>query len=375
MSKAHNKIIQKPKKKIAHKTHSEMFIINRKYLGEEPNFSKITEVSRINLIRAFSWYGYMCDVSESKEYAITYFNSIDRKDLSKIIQKISDDMMIRSIGWTARLISNGHILSQQDVDDIVVKTQSLSKYITVDQTNVIQFIRPKKTIDITILEEEIDKIIFSSNPDFNSFKFYEFALSNQLSKTTIQTMKTHIESMISYYKEVLNGKDDQLNEGYSTKSKIWKKNIVDFYTKMFNDCERLLDNVKKTRKPRVKKAVTTDKLLKNFRIQRVSNEYKLQSLPANKIIGANEVWLFNTKYKTLTVLRSNEGFSVDRMTITNVDETKSFQKNIGTRSEKILPNILSGTKAFVKKQFEEINRTQSNANPRSSEFMIILRVF
>lgn len=376
MTQSKKKISQKSKKKIIHKTRSEQYFLNKKYFGEEPQYSKLVELSNTNLGSALNWYNYMSDTSESKEYAIEYFDSIKRNDLSKIIKKIPDDVMINSIGWISRLISNGHIINDEEIEKMIDKTKTLEKYIKEEKTdNIIQFPKQSKMIDLTVLESEIDKIIFSDNPVWNQFKFYDFVLSNQLPKTTIQNMRIYISDMLEYYKEVLLGKDEQLNEGYK-KPKAWKKAVVEFYTAMLVDVDRLLDNAKKTRKPRTKKVPTIDKLLKKFRIQKQSNEYKLHSLPPEKIIGANEVWLFDTKYKILRVIRSNDkGLSVDRMTIINVDETKSFQKNIGTRSEKILPGILSGTKAAVRKCFEEINRTQTTANPRSSDSLVILRAF
>ena len=54
-------LLQMRSKKKPKVTRSEAYMVNLKYLGEEP--TKI--VDKVGLMRAFSWYGSMCNTADA----------------------------------------------------------------------------------------------------------------------------------------------------------------------------------------------------------------------------------------------------------------------------------------------------------------------
>ena len=167
-------------------------------------------------------------------------------------------------------------------------------------------------------------------------------------------------------------------EGYKHRSRVWKKETVQFFQNILDDADRLINNANKQRKPRVSKVktVSTEKILKNFKFLNESGEFKIKSIPPSKIIGSSEVWLFNTKSKHLTVLRSLEnGLNIEGTTIKNVDDKNSFFKVVGRKPEEALKGVLAGTKASIKRYFESIKTSANVPTTRTSDTTLILRVF
>ena len=54
------------KQKEVRKTKTENYLINLKYLGDEPSF--VGEVTSSQYGKALTWYTYMCTTSDAREY-------------------------------------------------------------------------------------------------------------------------------------------------------------------------------------------------------------------------------------------------------------------------------------------------------------------
>ena len=82
------------------------------------------------------------------------------------------------------------------------------------------------------------------------------------------------------------------------------KDRVVFFNKLIDDAQRYGNVTKKTRAPRKPRTISMDKKLKSLKYQKENNEFKIASINPEKIIGAQELWTFNTKYKIVTVFRA-----------------------------------------------------------------------
>ena len=96
--------------------------------------------------------------------------------------------------------------------------------------------------------------------------------------------------------------------------------------------------------------------------------------PAN-IVGATQLWIFNTKTRKLGVYNSIDagGLSVKGTTITNYNESTSIQKTV-RKPEVILPNVLKGGKIILKKLLPDINAVEQALTGRINSDIILLRV-
>ena len=111
--------------------------------------------------------------------------------------------------------------------------------------------------------------------------------------------------------------------------------------------------------------------------QKESNEFKVASIPTEKILSSTELWTFNSKYKTITVFRAPPGrtLDVDRTRITGFDDTISMTKRTGRRTIQYLDTILNGNKNSLKKLMETIKSEPIKLQDRVTDSTILMKVY
>ena len=140
---------------------------------------------------------------------------------------------------------------------------------------------------------------------------------------------------------------------------------------------RFADTGKKVRLPRKKKPISVEKKIRFLNPQKESNEFKVASIPTEKILSSTELWTFNSKYKTITVFRAPPGrtLDVDRTRITGFDDTISMTKRTGRRTIQYLDTILNGNKNSLKKLMETIKSEPIKLQDRVTDSTILMKVY
>jgi hypothetical protein len=370
---ARRQLIARTKKK-SRVTRSETYLVNHKYLGDEPVFPKNANTS---ISRAFNWYNAMCDVNDAREYCIQFFNDNNKPELVKIVKAIPEKLFPLTSAWTLRMRSRGapvdiemlkravsrlkNVKSSEETEDNSVANTNVNKVSIQDRVN-------DKTNDIIgSVEEQIDK-----NEEFS---LYDWMKSNNIPAIYAPRIAAYYLPVLSELLEALEGGDEQLNEAYSHYSKKQLEDRVLFFNTIIEDAERYADTTKKVRKPRKPRAISVEKKLKNFKYQKEDNSYKIASINPEKIIGAQELWTFNTKYKLLTVFRAIDrgGLQVKGTSIINYDENNSVTKRTGRKPEVYVDKVLNGGKIVLRKLMDELKGDASLAH-RINENTILLKV-
>ena len=202
---------------------------------------------------------------------------------------------------------------------------------------------------------------------------YEWLQKNEIPAAHAKKIAEFYKPLKDEYYDVVMGIN---TEGYERYSKpVMKAKLAQIHS-LIEDCERFSGNVKKARAPRKKKAPTADKLLKHFKYQKESNEYKLQSIDPTSIIGSQELWAFNSKNKLLTVFRARgpAGLTVKRTSIDGYDNTNSISKRIGRNTEKLLKDVLAGGKINLRKLMDTITTEPTKLSERINSDTVLLRV-
>jgi hypothetical protein len=93
------------------------------------------------------------------------------------------------------------------------------------------------------------------------------------------------------------------------------------------------------------------------------------------MLGSQEVWMFNTKYKTITVIRAmnHDGIQVKGTSLINYDVESSQTKRTGRKAEHFISRALNGGKVVLRKLMDEMDK-ETNLAYRLNENTIILRV-
>ena len=174
--------------------------------------------------------------------------------------------------------------------------------------------------------------------------------------------------------DVYNKDDEYYVEAWSHLKPKYHKTMMDFYGIIVDDLDRIIKNSTAQRKPRKKKTLSATRLVKSLKYQSEFTKLKLVSINPEKIIGATELWVFNTKYNRLGVYRavnSVRGFSVKGCTIEHFDETESVQKT--ARKPKEALNVLN--KRSLKAMFKNMKTKEQPLTGRINAQTILLGVF
>ena len=174
----------------------------------------------------------------------------------------------------------------------------------------------------------------------------------QIKPAHAKLILSHFSRMIDESREVLEFKDSEIREAYShLSSSKQRKEFRGIYEKIENACNMIIQSGKANRKPRKPKQISNEKLVSKMKYQDQSTEYSLVSISPASIIGASELWVFNTKTKKIGhyIADEYEGpLSVKGSTIQGFDKAKSVTKKMRKPEEQLKEFQSSGKVALRK---------------------------
>jgi hypothetical protein len=183
-----------------------------------------------------------------------------------------------------------------------------------------------------------------------------------------------LEKQRDEYQGALDKTCPQLVEGYAHMSKPALKNRIATLETMLADVLKHSVVVKGPRKQRVKKVKDPAKQITRLQYQLESPEYSLKSVEPIRLPSASRAYVFNTKYRTLTVYvaTGSIGFEVKGTSLKNFDTTTSFTTTLRKPTE-VLNLILSSTHKQIDKQLEAMKCKKRTPNGRINPQTILLR--
>lgn len=367
----------KRKPKVIRVTKSEAYIVNKKHLGDEPVFTK--PLTRIEYVTALNWYNYMCSNSEAKEYIVTYLKNLGRVVDAKKIKTVPDNLVPTTVAWLCRMLSKGYKLPTDVTGYVEERIKDTYKYVQEvkeeNPKNVISIqdrIKDRASFILGEIEGLIDDYIYNNV----EFSLYEWLQANSIPATYATSIISKFSPVLDELLETYEGKCDQLKEGYRHLKKAEIKKLIEFYNTLIEDAERYSSNTKKVRKARKPRTVSVEKKIKNLKYQKEDQTYKIASVSPERIIGAQELWTFNTKYKNITVFRAIDrgGLQIKGTSITNFDESSSITRSIGRKDpNELVKRILEGGKLVLRKVLDDF-KTEKPLAYRINENTILLRV-
>lgn len=340
---------------------------------------KVAEASyQIDIISAFNYYNIHETSKNLRKWAMTHIKK-NNPTLLTVIDR-APDYELQQVGVLSRLLAREQFLSEKHkavlTDKIleIYNRFNIKKKVVVTTPAVVVSIEDRVRDTVRRHCAEIDAAID------------EFVLTRTLSAASIKTylLTNTVSSMVSkrigeVYKplqkeltEAVAGKDTQLKEGYAHLNKSQLKKFLAYVDSIILDCQQVAVKVSK---PRAKKVKAPGVLVAKMKYQVANDELKLKSCNPSDIIGSEELWVFNAKYRRLTVYRATEGntLSVKGTTILNYDLAKSEIKTIRKPAEFF--KGLSLTKRPMNNAFKAIVGKPAKPNGRVNEDVIILKAF
>jgi hypothetical protein len=341
--------------------------------NKEPKFSG--ELSQTELTQALSWYAQNRDNKDATKYVADYF-----KKTLKIQAPESLKTQASTFGFVCRIVSMGGILNapnrlwfDKTIEELKNAEQPAAKTAKVANVLSIQdHIKRKSSECIGELEGQIDELIttkFSANVS-------PFAIMN-----TLEIKGAHTKFIIDYFKtrraeydEVLTTTDPDVKEAYSNFTKVQLKKLVAYCDQVIVDGMRLAGDAVKSRKPRKRKAKSPDQLVSKINYAKDFAELKLVSVDPKTIVGANQLWVYNTKTRKLGCYNAEDaaGLSIKGSTLQNFAESKSIQKTL-RKPAVTLPEVLKGGKVALRNVLTEIRAAEGALTGRINNDTILLR--
>jgi len=175
--------------------------------------------------------------------------------------------------------------------------------------------------------------------------------------------------------ELIVEKTEDLVEGYSHMTLSQQKKLLKLVSSFITDSEKYVLSKKATRKPRAKKATPATKQAEKVIYQKESADYKITSTSPALIVGATEVYLFNTKTRVIKYLVTDkrEGFIISGTTIKNYDKELSFKKKL-RKPEETIDSVNKMTKLRALKALKALKTSQSETDARINADTVILKV-
>lgn len=355
------------------------------YKGEEPKGNLIDSNNsnyNVLLLKAFNWYSADKTKNDAHKYIREYIKKHMPSEL-KTFEKVDERIIIPTYGWMAKLISSGAKFSEAHLEKFTSHVTYLLN--DVDKKTKIAAM-PKATVQIkpTIQESIKEKIAeYIGNLEGNlddyflndkEFSLYDNLKTQQIPQVYVTDIREWAQRKLAEITPVVEGNDKYLVEAYSNFGKRQLKNYFKLIQSFIDDCDKYQQYKKANRKPRVRKEKTPTQQVQSLKYMAKDDTLKLKSVTPSDIVGATQLWLYNTKTKKLTLYKTDDtkGFTVKGSTLQNYDPELSLQKTL-RKPEESIKDLMSAGKVQLRKFMDNIRAKASEVNGRINADTIILR--
>jgi len=268
----------------------------------------------------------------------------------------------------ATIVSEG----KDDVDDeAVAEVKSTVPVVSIQERVRESSYKMTEEIETAIESFQLDPEAF----DPKAFKVLNLLKAHQAKAAHARIIKDFYARNLDELTEAATTKDEQLKEAYSHLSKVQLRKITAFYQEIVSACEMLAQEAKVNRKPKAKKAVPAEKIVAKLKYKKADEPLKLVSINPADILGAKELWTYNTKSRKVGkyVAEEFQDLGIKGTTITGFSEPKSVQKTLRKPADQ-LKEFKAAGKVVLRKFLEDINAVDTKMNGRINEDIILLKI-
>lgn len=353
--------------------------IETKTSGGEPKFSVLTLVTELEMSKALNWY------NQNKDSKFAYKSISDYARKHKLnFSTNTINSQSTTFGFVCRILNNGAILNDSSqkwfderlnkmIEEVVEKTTIEVEKETPTNVVSIQDRIAEKTSEIAgELEGVIDDYITSGFTKQSS----PYAIMQDKAKGV------HANKIVDIFKrrrvqydEALTTTDEQLIEGWSCYTKAQIKKIVALCDLIITDALKIVGSTSQSRKPRKRKQKSPEQLVAKLFYQEAYAPSDLKSEDPKKIIGAQQLWVYNTKTKKLGVYIAEDasGLSIKGSTIIGYSEAKSITKTL-RKPDEVIPQVINGGKVYLRNVIADLTTKESLLNGRINTDTILLKI-
>lgn len=367
-------------------------LADEKYTGSEPVWDTERALAFSDsdfdhhLRRSFYYYNYHFTVKDLKPDFVKWLQAqtdfeVSKSDLSKVIKSrwvpITACSLIAAHNKGMPLKPRAIEYLESAVRDVVEKysqyneeddqpAETLAPAVAYKPPTIQDRLNEKTSATIGELEGHYD--------DLESIKFYDFLVAQNVPQGQLGKIeKVYAERRAEL--ELAQAKtDDQVTEGYKhLKAADFKKHYA-WLDELAKAIEQYRGVKKATKKARVKKSPSKEKLVAKLKYCKQDAVLKMVSINPVDAIGAQELWVYNTKTRKLGQYMSatSAGLGIKGTSIENYT-AKSVQKTL-RKPDQQLAEFMKAGKVQLRKYMDSIKTTEIALNGRVNEDTLLLRV-
>jgi hypothetical protein len=370
-------------------------LADEKYTGTEPQWDteRALAMSREDfdhhLRRSFYYYNYHFSNKDLKPELIKWLQEqtefeVNKADLAKVIKSRwvpmtacsiiaahrqgmpLRDRMLQYLETMVRDVCEKYdYYNEEDDQPTAEEAKPAVKVPTIQDR-----LNEKLSATIGELEGYFDDAVTNAG---TTFKPYDFLVAQnvpqgQLGKIETAFAKTRAELESAQAKE-----DEQLVEGYKHFKAADYKRIYAWLDELQKAVDQYRGVKKATKKARVKKSPSKEKLVAKLKYAKQDAVLKLVSVNPVDIIGAQELWVYNTKTRKLGqyMAMSSSGLAIKGTSIDNFT-TKSVSKTL-RKPEQQLAEFMKAGKVALRTFLNGIKATETKLNGRINADVLLLR--
>lgn len=204
--------------------------------------------------------------------------------------------------------------------------------------------------------------------------FVNLFKANELKAPHARHMYTIFERRAAEIAEAASGTNKDLNEGYSNFTKPELKKLDLFHKNLLKACAMMQEVAKVERAPRKKKPVSQEKIVSKLKYKKEDTSLGIVSQNPVHILGAKEVWVYNTKTRKLAQYKAfdERGLLVKGASIENFS-SDSMEKTVRKPAE-TLAEFKKASKVKLRTFLKELSTVDVQAAGKLNEHHVILRI-
>lgn len=387
----------KAPKKTAPKKRDPLFA-DEKYTGREPVWD--TERAAVMsqeefdhyLRKSFFYYNYFYTQKDLKKYAVSWMQEqkYSKADVSAFVRSSDRAMSMtaysilmshrqgmpfreKELNYFKQQIHNAINTADAESAETVTGTRA-TKPVTVLKVPTIQDRLNEKTSEhLAHFEGLYDEVVEGGTVDP---KAYDYLVSNAVPQSQIKKFEDLFIARKTELGQALGKLDEQVIDAYRHYKAADFKRHYAFIQIILDALDEYRSVKKATKKARAKRAPNKEKVVGKLKYMKEEKTLKLVSINPVDIIGAQELWAYNTKTRKLYkyIADSLTGpLGIKGSSIINFDTAKSIGKTLRKPEEK-LKEFARASKVQLRKFLDEIKATETIGNGRINLDIVLLKV-
>jgi hypothetical protein len=370
---------------------------DEKYTGREPVWDteraeKMTQDEFDHFLRkSFFYYNYYYTQKDLKKHAVKWMqeNKYSKADVSAFIR--SPDRAVpmtaygllmahkqgmpfreKELAYFKRQLDNAINSADAEPEETATGAKPAEPTVVIKAPTIQDRLNEKTSEHLAHFEGLYDEVITGTAIDP---KAYDYFVANTVPQSQLGKFEALFDRHRVYLNAAIDKLDEQIVEGYKhMKAADFKRHFA-FLNAIQTAIEQYRQVKKATKKARVKRAPTKEKIVAKLKYMKEEKTLKLVSINPVDIIGAQELWAYNTKTRKLFryIADSTLGpLGIKGTSITGFDEAKSTGKTLRKPEEK-LKEFAKSSKVQLRKFLEDIKATPTVGNGRINADIVLLR--